>query len=453
MLTSRHVLRTTAAVLALVAAARGTARGNPASEVTTGSSRGLVHDLRFEADYEYDSDSATIAREHAGDDTAAPLAPLPRRRELEYHQSRQLLTPRIELGMYRDLWISLAAPIVLAQSSELDVASGIDRAQVTTFSDGILPSTGFDASAPNTPPGGNVAFRGVNRNGLLELRPGIGYAPMSQARDDTQPTWKIGAELRLAIGRVMRFDAVNPSSQPGVSSGVDELRLWTSFDRRTRYFEGWFEAFYQTPVYIRGNSLYGNPGFGAVNTDPSQTAGASFGVEAFLYDDFASGKRVTLDVGTEVTAHLEGRGYSEMWEVFAYAGDHHLGGPLVLDADPVTPGLQPLSHPGVSNIESYLETAAKLAVRAHLAPRLDLALVGRLAWKTDHLISFADPGVDLPTCPTGAPRCETDDNGQVNPGTIEVNPLHARTIDLVGHRYRAEDGRSYAIGLEARYGF
>jgi len=189
------------------------------------------------------------------------------------------------------------------------------------------------------------------------------------------------------------------------------------------------------------------------NLDPGQTAGVSFGLEGYVVDNPETGNRVSLDLGTRLTAHFEGRGYTEMWEVFALAGDARLGGPLVLDADPTVPGVQALSHPGISNFESYLETAARVAVRAKLGSHLTLSALGEMIWRTEHVISFADAGVDLPTCPEGTPRCETDDNDQVNPGTAEVNPLHVRTIDLVGHRYHAQSSRGYVVGLELQVTF
>ncbi|HMG52998.1 MAG TPA: hypothetical protein VK601_05945, partial [Kofleriaceae bacterium] len=200
-------------------------------------------------------------------------------------------------------------------------------------------------------------------------------------------------------------------------------------------------------------ALFHNPGFGAVNVDPGQVAELRFGLETYLTSDPASGSRISLELGSQLTAHFEGRGYSELWEVFAFAGDHRTVGPLVLDGDPVTPGRQDLSHPGISNIENYLETQARIALRARLGARLSFAAVGSLRWRTEHVISFTNAGIDLPTCSTGATPCETDDNTQVNPGTREVNPLHVREIDLVGHRYRAEDSHGFALGVEARLSF
>jgi hypothetical protein len=142
-----------------------------------------------------------------------------------------------------------------------------------------------------------------------------------------------------------------------------------------------------------------------------------------------------------------------MWQVFALAGDSRGTGPLILDADPTTPGLQALSHPGISNLENYLETAGRVAVRARLGAHVSFAALGELVWKTDHVITFADAGVDLPTCPTGTPRCENDTNDLVNPGTQEVNPLHVNKIDLVGHRYHADNNRGYVLGAEAQVTF
>lgn len=442
------VPRTLVALLAL--AARGAiAHANPAGSVPTQGIAG--EQVHAEVSYEYENDRAVVTRERAGDPTADPQGALPTQRQLEFHQSRHLVTPKVEAGVYRGVWLSFALPIVIAQSSELDQLGGTDRAALTTFTDGILPVTGFDARNPATPPGGDVVFRSVDRHGVLELRGGLGWAPMNQALDDTQPTWKLGAELHVSVGPAMKFDAVNPGQETGVASGVDELRLWTSVDRRYRYFETWFEAHWQVPIFTRADGLFTDPGFGATKLAPAQTAGASFGVEAYTYDD-ARGHRLDVELGARAIAHFSGRGYSEMWEAFALAGDRRTAGPLVLDADPTTAGVQAVSHPGITNLESYLETAARLAIRAELG-RWRLTASGEAIWKTDHAISFASDGVDLPTCPTGQPACETADNTTVDPGTREVNPLHVPLIDLVGHRYRAEDSFGFVLGLQAQFLF
>jgi hypothetical protein len=155
-----------------------------------------------------------------------------------------------------------------------------------------------------------------------------------------------------------------------------------------------------------------------------------------------------------VVGHFEGRDYSEMWEVFAFAGDVRRDGPLVMDRDPSEPDRQAVSHPGISNIENYLETALRFGIRGQLNQRVHFGVMADLAWKTDHAITFADAGVDLPTC-TGSNGvegrdCEMESNELVNPSTGEVNPLHVPRIDLVGHRYLSVDNFTFSIGVHAQ---
>jgi len=446
VLTSRPVLRT-GVVIAWICFASA-ARANPAGEVPTSD-----QNAHFHLDYDYEIESALITRDEVGDPNADPLGPVPNHRDLEFHQYRHVITPTIELGVSHAPYLIFSVPIVIAQARELSLASGVDHTDSTTIRDGFLPANGFDARDPSAGFAGNLVFRDVSRTGVPELRAGIGYAPMIQRFDDTKPTWKLGALLHIAVGKVMRFDAQDPSSEKGISTGVHELELWTTVDRRFQYTEGWFRAFWRVPIYERDASLYKDPGFGATNVDPGQVAGVAFGAEGYLLDDTANGNKISVDLGARVDAHFEGRGYTEMWQVFALAGDARTHGPLVLDSDPTTPGVQAMSHPGISNYENYLETAGKLAIRAKLGQHVQFAATGELAWRTDHEITFADAGVDLPTCPTHAPRCEDNDNDLINPGTAEVNPLHAAKIDLVGHRYHAQDGRSYVVGVEVLLAF
>jgi hypothetical protein len=402
-------------------------------------------------DYEYEQDKSALLREHVGDPGADPNGPLPVQRDLAFKQFRHTITPRADVGLYHDLWISAALPIIIQQARELRLDTNIDRTTSSTFIDGILPPGGFDARDPSTPPPGDLVFRGANRKGLDQVYLGLGYAPMNQAKDDTKPTWKLGAELRLAIGKTMKFDPAATSTETGVSSGVHELRLWTTFDRRLGWAEPWMELFWQTPIAVKSDSLFVDPHYGSKNTSKGQQAGVSFGFEGYAVDDTANRNRISLDLGTRVVAHFEGRDYSEMWEVFALAGNAGGMGPLILDSDPVTPGVQAMSHPGITNIENYLELAGRVALRAELGPHVRFAAIGDFSKKTDHTITFADAGIDLPTCTAAVTtHCEIDNNELVNPGTEEVNPLHSQRIDLVGHRYHSVENFAFVIGIQGQ---
>jgi hypothetical protein len=422
-----------------------TAHANPASLVPGGLDRDDRIDAVGTVDYEYEQDSSTIWRESVHDTNADPNSPLPLHRDLAFHQFKHTLTPRLDVGLVRDSWFTVALPVTITQTRELRLDQGVDRTGSSTVVDGLLPSTGFDARDPSTPTTGDLMFRGPDRHGIDQIHVGLGFAPMNQHRDDTKPTWKMGAELRLAIGQVMKFDPAAPTSNSGVSTGVHELRLWTSFDRKLDWIEPWFEIFWQVPLAATSESLFQNPGFGARNTSKSQTAGIQFGLEAYAIDNAADRNRISLDLGTKIVAHFEGRDYSEMWEVFA-------GNPaLALDADPTMMGVQALPYPGISNIENYLETQAKIAIRAELGPHVRLSAGTDIIWKTDHSITFTDAGVDLPTCGAGqTSHCETSANDVINPGTEEVNPLHNGKIDLVGHRYQAQDNFGIVIAVSGQ---
>jgi hypothetical protein len=444
------------ATLGLAAPAAPAAHANPASLVASAADPDDPADLHMRLDYEYSVERSSIWRERVGG-TADPLDPIPRVRDLAFKQYRHQLTPRADLGIFHNTSISVALPIVISQQRELTLGPGVTRDSSSTVMDGLLPSGGFDARDPGTPLPGDGMFRGVNRSGLDQIHAGMAIALMNQDNDDTKPTWKLGGELRVPVGRVARFNAESPSSETGVGRGVYEVRVWTSVARRFKRSESWFELYWQAPLAAKDTSLLRLPEdqrFGATNIELSQRAGAAFGLELYALDDAANHNRVSLDLGSRIDAHFEGRDYSEMWEVFAFAGDAGGAGtgPLVLDEDPTQIGVQARSHPGISNIENYLEMAGRAAVRAQLGEHVRFAAMFDVVWKTDHVISFADAGIDLPTCGatgvTGA--CEIDNNTVVNPGTPEVNPLHVPRIDLVGHRYHSEDNLGFVIGVQGQ---
>lgn len=440
-------------VSALVASlASTTAYAGPASVVPSAADVGDPLDFHARVEYGYAVERASIERESVGPG-ADPLGATPQQLDLAFEQFRHTITPRGELGVYRDTWLSVALPIVIAQSRELSLQDGVDRDSSSTLRDGILPFDGFDARDPGTALPGDLVFRGASRSGLDQVHLGLGIAPMNQQRDATKPTWKLGAELRLAVGKVMRFDAMRTDDQTGVSRGVHELRLWTSMARRYRRTEAWFEMYWQAPIAAKDGSLFEDPtngDFGATNTMPGQRAGIGFGIEAYIVDDAINNNRISVDLGMKVDAHFEGRDYTEMWEVFALAGDSRGTGPLILDEDPTQPDVQAFSHPGITNVENYLAMTGRAAIRGQLGQHVRVAATLDLVWKTDHVITFADAGVDLPTCGSASGRCEDDVNDLVNPGTREVNPLHVPLIDLVGHRYHSEDNFGFVIGVDGQ---
>lgn len=436
----------TAAALASRAAA------SPDSEVASALDRGDKLDVHVRVDYRLTARRAAIKREMSGLEGADPDGPVPLVKDLLVRGSRHELIPRLELGVFTDLAVTTALPIVLRDSRRLEfdqregdncvyptdpgMATCIDRTNSTTIRDELLPPEGFDAGGGTLDPDGATIFRGVDRRGLDQLHLGVVWAPMNQARDATKPTWKLGAEVRIAVGRTMQLDRADPGSSAGVSRGVHELRLYTSMARRLAWAEPFFEIYWQGAVAAKDGAPLDapSPAFGAQQTGPQHLAGGRFGFEAIAWESRAATERVGLLLAGRLEAHFEGRDYTDLWEVFAYAGDATAGGPLTLDADPAIPDSQTISHPGVSNVENFLTLGAQAGVEAHLGSRLRFHLSFTLDWDQSHLLTFADPGID-----------SSDDNDTVDPGTDEINPLHSPLIDTAGRRYRVDQALDYGL--------
>ena len=173
--------------------------------------RGTSIDL----DYEYEQDSSHVRREDVGSGVAAN-GPIPVEKDLVFHQFEHTITPKLELGVTHGVWLYGALPIVVdLEQRQLAFDSGVTAATSSTVGSGYLPAAGLDAQSSGSPPNG-LLFRGVDRHGLDQVHVGFAIAPMNQRHDDTKPTWKIGAEARIAVGGVMKFDPAAPGANTAV---------------------------------------------------------------------------------------------------------------------------------------------------------------------------------------------------------------------------------------------
>jgi hypothetical protein len=438
------------------------AHAGPYSEVASSFDPDDGFDLNLSLDYRLDIRRSAISRERVGAGIPADGG-VPVFNDLVFAGTRHTMIPRLELGLFHDVSFSLAMPYVLADERTLELdqrntpcdfdganATCVNRMTSSTFADGILTGTGFDGKNA----GGGfddddpTVFRGPTRRGVDQIHLGLAWAAMNQARDETKPTWKIGAEARIAVGKIASISATDLDNSTGVGRGINEIRLWTSIARRLGWAEPYVEIWWMAPLSVKSNSHFGDPGFGARSTKPQQEGGVRFGFEGYAVDQGDEGARLSLELSARMQAHFEGRAYTEMWEVFSLAGDAAGTGPMILDADPTTAGQQALDHPGVTNVENYLEMGGRFAARIAVGQKFRLAAAFELTAENEHVITFTDAGVDLPEC-TGAPNpsCENRVDELVTPESAEVNPLHVENTDLVGHRYRAGDVLNYVVGV------
>lgn len=461
-----------AAACALARPAVVRADGGDYTEIASSFDEDDPFDLHVSIDYAYSSYRAGIKREIAGvvDPNLVDRTALGK--DLVYEGTRHTITPRLTVGLAPDVELSLALPVVLrdaytlsfdrtAGSCVLPPAPGatcVNALNSTTVQDGLLPPTGFDADDPGGPgftdPDDPTIFRGTTRKGLDQLHVGLAWAPMNQRRDDTKPTWKIGAQLRLAVGDTAEFDPERPSRSTGVGRGLHEVRLWTSVAKRAGWAEPFVELWWQAPIGKTDDSHFVELGFGEERAAAQQLAGVRFGFEGVTWEHAADSQRIGLELSMLAEAHFEGRDYTPMWEVFQLAGDPDRApdgsagpGPLALDGDPATPGLQGVRHPGVTNVENYMRFAGRIRINAQLGERVRFSVGAQIVHDTSHLITFADAGRDLPQCAAGQTSgCEPDNDDTVDPDQPEeVNPYHVPLIDQAGHRYKQDDTFDYQV--------
>jgi hypothetical protein len=447
-LVARRILCSAASILILVAS-HAHADTVPPGHVVTDGEPDNAFDAAFRFDYEFFSSKTQLQRESL---TGAATDAVGLTSDLIGRHSRQQLTPQLDIGIYHDFWLSFALPIVLQERRDLAL-DGIARQESSAIRDGLLPADGFDAGSSSST-SGDTLWKGISRSGLSQLQIGMGVAPMNQRKDDTKPTWKLGLDVFLPVGKVASFSRSSPSSQTGVGSGVYELSLWTSVAKRIGSVEPFVAMSWRASLAATKTSAFADPGSSTTNALPPQVAGVRFGGAAYVIERPADHLSVTVDVEARAVSHFQGREYTDLWEALSYAGDAAtVGAPLVLDQSPTVSGVQGLNYPGVSNQENYLELGGRFSVHAQLGKLAGLGIVADIFKHTPHAVTFADAGKDLPTCGTGKLPCEDDSNEVVNPGTNEVNPLSAPIIDLVGHRFIASKQMGFAISVQAAVQF
>ncbi len=438
-------------------------------------------DLFMTVEYSYEAKRAAIKREFAGLIGSTPDGPMPIVKDLLYFQDRHTITPRLQIGLFHDLEINLALPIIVSDKRHYDFdqrdtpcdfsggdATCINEGNSTTLRDGLLPGAaggqlGYDAGDPTTnfAPGSKRVFNGVDRAGLDQLHLGLAWAPLNQERDDTKPTWVIGAELRLAVGAPMRFDRLNPTLEDGAGRGINEFRFQTSLSKRTPWAEPFVSFYWQAPLPTDASSPPTSPtdkadtqfwdvGFGQDAVYAQQIAGTTFGFNGIPWQNRRQKQYLAIEVRAKAEAKFEGRGYSEMWEIFAHGGDvaSNADAPLAVDRDPTSATDQDIAHPGVTTIENYLTFGGRLGLRGQMGDRARFTASFEFDYDQSHRISWTDAGRELKGCTgTSTSNCEADNDSVVTPGTKEVNPLFSRTIDLPGRRYLVDESITYVFLL------
>ena len=404
--------------------------------VITSATEDKMFSAHFTVDYAYASKTAGILRE-------TPMGTMPgqpsnRVHDLIYKSSRHTMNVRGAFGFFHDIEVHVALPIIISDARHLEY-DDTDATSSPTVTEGILPASGFDANNDVPSTSGKTVFIGPDRSGLDQIWLGARWAPLNQRRDPSKPTWTIGGEYRIEIGDTMKFNRTMAKANTGVGRGVNEFYLDTSISRRIGWADPFVTFWWLYPTANDGSNYPTFPlSIGQEDKQPQQRAGTRFGFESIVWEQPDQQRRIGIEVATRVEATFQGRGYSEMWEAFSTSPAFMIN-PDPGNTMPGTPGAMLQPHPGTTVIENYATFGGEMAIRGQLGKLIQFRVGGGFTYDQGHAITFDDAGKDRPNSTTD------DMDSVVTPGTVEENPLHFRTIDLPGKRYRVDSATTWEI--------
>jgi hypothetical protein len=432
-------------------------------------------DLHFGVGYDFNYKKSAILREWSDENNPESTMV----RDLIYQQMRHVVTPSLEIGLYKDLAVYMNMPIVVhdqrtysfdqeatdckyddGMRDPSDPATCVNHDNSTTIRDGIIPRDGFDGTNSDSPLGNfggagtETIFKGSNRRGLDQLHIGLKYAILNQDRLSHMPKWVIGLEGRFAVGAPMTFsrnfsDGI-PKGNTTVGRGTHELGVWTALSRRYRFLDPFFTAWWYQAI-ASGRSEFDTYAGAQDRKRPQSQTGVTFGTEIVPFERKAKGQKVAVMVKGLAMLRYGGRGYSEGWELFSNSpalvgtyspgttvcgnneakavSDYAKDNPNSVDpaSDAGYGACQPFN--GITNIQDFATFGINLGLNITLN-------------KYAVLMFGADARTDTRHWITNAGRGNGKLGGDVNlvePGTNEVNPIRRDVIDNVGRRYAVGD--------------
>ncbi|MBM4376036.1 MAG: hypothetical protein FJ095_13200 [Deltaproteobacteria bacterium] len=404
-----------------------------------------------------------------------------------------VLTPRIDVGLYKDLALYATLPITLSDERRIDDLDG-SAAKAAVVAAGAPGEQLF-----------SIPFRSPNRSGIQYVGLGIDYSLLNQARDVTKPTWVFGLETRIAAGTPMhacdaaqavqcthpgdinrngQFDTSGPNlttpggaaleaqglttRTPGVTRGTIGLEFHSAISKRVKYIEpyGAFSALFE--FQQGGESDFGQTDLqGALVNHPPIVGTVSLGLMIHPWENRESFSRLTFDFRFDGTYRSEGRDYSELFDALGSSAALSLRRPrwsryrgctqAEIDAKTcsgetisvVDESSQKTYFSGLTVVEPYGSYRASSSVTWRIAEFVKLNLGMAMRFDQAHGIThdqpcnpnFKDNPYESGPCHFTAGSSQAPEIG----ATGIPNPAYRPTINGVGRRFYVDESVTYEI--------
>ncbi len=413
--------------------------------------RNNAFDVHFLLGFRQEWKSAKVRRETSlnqpGLSTGGFVAPT--ENIASYSQSRSILDLGADIGIYKDLGLTIRFPVIVSDSRELSDLDGAAK--------NVARRSDQDGN-----PIFSVPFKSPTRSGIDWFSVGLQYAVTNQRRDPSKPTWVIGGEGRFAIGPRIHAcndnapvrcpDPVNPSlsRDPGISRGMHAVVLHTTFSRREGYVEP-FVGFRSLLEIPQGNSDFGATSDlrGALLTRPPLLGTVTLGTEIFPWENKERYQRLTIDARVSGTYHSRGRDYTELFDALGSSQVPALrsGNPssFTLASDGVRsvadPNGQRAFFNGITDQQSFGSLAMRTGATWQAGEYVRFSLGFGLTFAQNHIVTTADAcNPDVKNDLGGSGPCRA---AQVsNTPTLVTgipNPHYRALIDSPGRRFSIDD--------------
>lgn len=352
-------------------------------------------------------------------------------KELRYQLTDTRLKFDAHVGIYQDLELHFALPIVFQQDREWAYAKGTDASNTSLYRSNIDAQGGFVTPAPRLIDMDSGDVRSY-RGGLGDLTFGLAWAIVNQKKDDTKPTW------------VFAFDYIAPTAslndpskltsntaRGGIGDKIHRYKFTTSISKRLGPADPYFSLHYTLPYRAGGfysncdnpdPSRMGRPqncgqatwDRARTGTQPPHVGGFVFGSEFNAFENVDRHQKVALDLRGWLTYVSEGRYTNELSDVLGkqlYSGD-------------------------------YAQVGGSLGFTGHAAEFIHLKGSASIAYNTEHYLTAENIGDD------------SDDPGEdVQINSVEANPNYDYRVDHVGRRFRITEMFTFQLMVTASFNF
>ncbi|MDY7231579.1 hypothetical protein [Hyalangium rubrum] len=347
----------------------------------------------------------------------------------------------LAIGLYQDLQFSFSLPLILQQNDSYGFISGTDTTNSTIVLNCVNPDGSFRTNCTPSNPANSASLFTVpsthRRGGLGNMRFGLAYAFFNEEKDPTKPMWVVGIDYEAPTAKMRdpSLDNTVEDNRGNVGDRVHKYTFYTAFSRRMGVADPYFRVHYTLPV--AGPGIYSNcfnraevagEGFTSPTLGTPENCftgrwnrketgikyphqgGFMFGSEFTAFNDRTKGQKFSLDlrgIGNYVSS---GRYYNEL-----------------------SAALRKLLA-----TQDYFQVGGQLGATAIAGNSFRLRAAGTFLYTTDHALT----GEDLVVQPDAIDE---------RPG--DVNPNYDFRIDLPSRRFRASEGKTFRLDLQATFMF